>query len=109
MKLPETEKQKITATVKNITNVFRKTFHVEIRTYCRSDNILRLTMGDEYVQVGISYSVQEFDDIGHYIMRHYPGDLALYFGIYWQNQLELLYSFYSKRLKEKAFKVMGWS
>ena len=109
MKLLETEKQKITATVRDITDVYRKEFNVEISTICNTDGSLTLTMGDEYVKVSIRYTVQEFEEIGKFIMRNYPGDLALYFGIYWQNQLEHLHSLYSKRLKEKAFKVMGWS
>lgn len=100
MTLPESEKQKITATVRNITEVFRKEFNVEISTVRNADGSLTLTMGDEYVKVGIRYTVQEFEEIGKFIMRNYPGDLALYFGIYWEDQLIYLHSIYSKKLRQ---------
>ena len=109
MTLPGSEKQKITATVRNITDVFRKEFNVEISTIRNADGSLTLTMGDEYIKVDIRYTAQDFEEVGKFIMRNYPGDLALYFGIYWQNELKKLYSIYSKKLKEKAFEVMGWS
>lgn len=109
MTLPESEKQKITATVRNITEVFRREFNVEISTVRNADGSLTLIMGDEHIKVDIRYTVQEFEEIGKFIMRNYPGDLALYFGIYWFNELKKLKSVYSKKLKEKAFKVMGWS
>ena len=108
MTLPESEKQKITATVRHITDVFRKEFNVEISTVCNADGSLTLTMGDEYVKVDIRYTVQEFEEIGKFIMRNYPGEVAFYFGIYWQNELKKLKSVHSKQLKDKAFKVMGW-
>jgi len=100
MTLPESEKQKITATVRNITDVFRKEFNVEISTVRNADGSLTLIMGDEYVKVGIRYTVQEFEEIGKFIMRNYPGDLALYFGIYWEDQLIYLHSIYSKKLRQ---------
>ena len=106
MTLPESEKQKITATVRNITNVFRKEFNVEISTVCNADGSLTLIMGDEYIKVDIRYTVQEFEEIGKFIMRNYPGDLALYFGIYWEDQLIYLHSVYSKKLKQKARKII---
>ena len=106
MTLPESEKQKITATVRNITDVFRKEFNVEISTICNVDGSLTLTMGDEYVKVGICYTVQEFEEIGKFIMRNYPGDLALYFGIYWFNELKKLKSVYSKELRKKAMEII---
>jgi len=106
MTLPESEKQKITATVRNITDVFRKEFNVEISTICNVDDSLTLIMGDEYVKVGICYTVQEFEEIGKFIMRNYPGDLALYFGIYWEDQLIYLHSIYSKKLRQKALKII---
>lgn len=109
MTLPGSEKQKITATVRNITDVFRKEFNVEISTIRNADDSLTLTMGDEYIKVGIRYTAQDFEEVGKFIMRNYPGDLALYFGIYWEDQLIYLHSVYSKKIKEKAFKVMGWS
>lgn len=82
MTLPKSEKQKITATVRNITEVFRKEFNVEISTVRNADGSLTLIMGDEHIKTGITYTLQDFEDIGYYIMRNYPGDLALYFGIY---------------------------
>jgi hypothetical protein len=106
MTLPESEKQKITATVRNITDVFRKEFNVEISTICNVDGSLTLIMGDEYIKVGIRYTVQEFEEIGKFIMRNYPGDLALYFGIYWEDQLIYLHSIYSKKLRQKALKII---
>ena len=106
MTLPESEKQKITAVVRDITNRFRKEFNVEISTVCNVDGSLTLTMGDEYVKVGICYTVQEFEEIGKFIMRNYPGDLALYIGIFWKDQLDYLYSFYSEELKKKAMKIL---
>lgn len=106
MTLPESEKQKITATVRNITNVFRKEFNVEISTICNADGSLTLIMGDEYIKVDIRYTVQEFEEIGKFIMRNYPGDLALYFGIYWEDQLIYLHSIYSKKLRQKALKII---
>lgn len=106
MTLPESEKQKITATVRNITDVFRKEFNVEISTVCNTDGSLTLTMGDEYVKVDIRYTVQEFEEIGKFIMLNYPGDLALYFGIYWEDQLIYLHSIYSKKLRQKALKII---
>lgn len=109
MTLPESEKQKIFDIVRRLTNEYRKTYKVEISTIRNVNGNLNLIMKGEYMQVGVSYSAQDFEYIGRYIMRHYPGDLALYFGIYWQNELEKLHSFYSKKLKEKAFEVMGWS
>ncbi len=106
MTLPKSEKQKITATVKHITDVFRKEFNVEISTVCNADGSLTLTMGDEYVKVDIRYTVQEFEEIGKFIMRNYPGDLAFYFGIYWQNELHELYSVYRKKLEQKAKRII---
>lgn len=106
MKIPESEKQKITATVKKITDEFRKTYKVKIVSFRGIDGSLRVIMGDEYVEVSISYTARQFEIIAYSIMRHYPGDLALYFGIYWQNQLSYLYSNYSKALKEKAIAVL---
>ena len=109
MTLPESEKQKIFDIVRRLTNEYRKECKVEISTIRDANGNLKLIMEDEYVQAVASYSVQDFEYIVRHIMRHYPGDLALYFGIYWQNELKKLYSIYSKKLKEKAFKVMGWS
>lgn len=109
MTLPELEKQKIFDIVRRLTNEYRKECKVEISTIRDANGNLKLIMKDEYVQVDVSYSVQDFEYIVRYIMQHYPGDLALYFGIYWQNELKKLYSIYSKKLKEEAFKVMGWS
>lgn len=106
MTLPKSEKQKITATVRNITNVFRKEFNVRIFTVRNADGSLTLIMGDEHVKVGITYTLQDFEDIGCYIMRNYPGDLAFYFGIYWQNQLKYLHSVYSIKLRQKALKII---
>lgn len=106
MKLPETEKQKITATVKKITDEFRKAHRVKIFSFRGMDGSLRVIMGDEYVEVDISYTAKQFEIIAYYIMQHYPGDLALCFGIYWQNELKELYSIYCKELKEKAMKVL---
>lgn len=106
MTLPESEKQKITATVRHITDVFRKEFNVEISTVCNADGSLTLTMGDEYVKVDIRYTVQEFEEISKFIMRNYPGDLALYFGTYWEDQLIYLHSVYSKKLEQKARKIL---
>ena len=106
MTLPESEKQKITATVRNITEVFRKEFNVKISTVRNADGNLTLIMGDEHIKAGITYTLQDFEDIGYYIMQNYPGDLALYFGIYWQNQLKYLHSVYSKKLKQKALKII---
>ena len=106
MTLPESEKQKITTIVGDITDVFRKEFNVEISTVCNVDGSLTLTMGDEYVKVGICYTVQEFEEIGKFIMRNYPGDLALYFGIYWFNELKKLKSVYSKELRKKAIEII---
>lgn len=108
MTLPESEKQKIFDIVRKITNEYRKTFKVGISTIRDVNGDLKLIMGDEYVQVDVSYSVQDFEYIGRYIMRQHPGELAFYFGRYWQNQLEQLHSVYSKKLKEKAFEVMRW-
>ena len=109
MTLPELEKQKIFDIVRRLTNEYRKECKVEISTIRDANGNLKLIMKDEYVQAVASYSVQDFEYIGRYIMRQHPGDLALYFGIYWQNELKKLYSIYSKKLKEKAFEVMGWS
>ena len=106
MTLPESEKQKITATVRNITDVFRKEFNVEISTICNVDGSLTLTMGDEYVKVGICYTVQEFEEIGKFIMRNYPGDLALYFGIYWLKKKKKLKLVYSKEVRKKAMEII---
>ena len=106
MTLPESEKEKITATVRNITEVFRKEFNVEISTVCNADDSLTLIMGDEYIKVNIRYTVQEFEEIGKFIMRNYPGDLAFYFGIYWVDQLIYLHSIYSKKLRQKARKII---
>jgi len=106
MTLPESEKEKITATVRNITEVFRKEFNVEISTVCNADDSLTLIMGDEYIKVNIRYTVQEFEEIGKFIMRNYPGDLAFYFGIYWEDQLIYLHSIYSKKLRQKARKII---
>ena len=106
MTLPDSEKQKIFDIVRKLTNEYRETFKVEISTVRDINGNLKLIMGDEYVQVGISYSVQDFEYIGRYIMRQHPGELAFYFGIYWQNELKKVYSAYSKKLKEKAFEVV---
>jgi len=100
MTLSESEKQKITATVRNITDVFRKEFNVEISTIRNADGSLTLTMGDEYIKVDIRYTAQDFEEVGKFIMRNYPGDLALYFGIYWEDQLIYLHSIYSKKLRQ---------
>lgn len=105
MTLPESEKQKITATVRNITEVFRKEFNVKISTVRNADGNLTLIMGDEHIKAGITYTLQDFEDIGYYIMQNYPGDLALYFGIYWEDQLIYLHSVYSKKIKQKARKI----
>lgn len=105
MTLLESEKQKITATVRNITEVFRKGLNVEISTVRNADGSLTLIMGDEHIKVDIRYTVQEFEEIGKFIMRNYPGDLALYFGIYWEDQLIYLHSVYSKKIKQKARKI----
>lgn len=106
MTLPESEKQKITTIVGDITDVFRKEFNVEISTVCNADGSLTLTMGDEYVKVDIRYTVQEFEEIGKFIMRQHPGELALYFGIYWFNELKKLKSAYSKELRKKAIEII---
>jgi len=106
MTLPESEKQKITATVRNITEVFRKEFNVEISTVRNADGSLTLIMTDEYIEIGKSYTVHDFEVIGRYIMRSHPGELAFYFGIYWQNELHELYSLYSKKLKQKAMRII---
>lgn len=100
MTLPESEKQKITATVRNITEVFRKELNVEISTIRNADGSLTLTMGDEYIKVDIRYTAQDFEEVGKFIVRNYPGDLALYFGIYWEDQLIYLHSIYSKKLRQ---------
>lgn len=89
--------------------MFRKEFNVEISTIRNADGSLTLTMGDEYIKVDIRYTAQDFEEVGKFIMRNYPGDLALYFGIYWEDQLIYLHSVYSKKIKKEAFKVMGWS
>lgn len=106
MTLPESEKEKITDIVGRFTNAYRKEFNVRIFTVRKADGSLTLIMGDEHIKVGITYTLQDFEDIGCYIMRNYPGDLAFYFGIYWQSQLKYLYSIYSKELRQKALKII---
>lgn len=106
MTLPGSERQKITATVRNITDVFRKEFNVKISTIRNADGSLTLTMGDEYIKVDIRYTAQDFEEVGKFIMRNYPGDLALYFGIYWFNELKKLKSVYSKELRKKAMEII---
>lgn len=107
MRLPESEKQKITTIVKKITDDFRKEHKIDIRSYYRIDDKLKLIMGDEYVKVGTSYEPEYFEHIAHFIMRRYPGELAEYIGIFWQDQLDDLYSFYSQKLKEKAMEILN--
>lgn len=107
MRLPESEKQKITTIVKKITDDFRKEHKIDIRSYYGIDDKLKLIMGDEYVKVGISYEPAYFEHIAHFIMRRYPGELAEYIGVFWQDQLDDLYSFYSQKLKEKAKRVLN--
>lgn len=106
MRLPESEKQKITATVKKITDEFRKTYRVKIRSFYGTDGNLRVTMGDEYIEVGTSYTAQDFEITCYFIMQYYPGDLPSHFGAYWQNELKKLHSIYCKKLKEKAMGVL---
>ena len=106
MRLPESEKQKITTIVKKITDDFRKEHKIDIRSYYGIDGELKLIMGDEYVKVGTSYNARYFEIVSNYIIRHYPGDLALYLGVFWQDQLDDLYSFYSQKLKEKAMRTL---
>lgn len=105
MTLPESEKEKIAATIEIITNEFRKTCNVKIHSY-RTDKNLKITMEDEFVKVGVSYDAQYFETVAYYIMRNYPGDLALYIGIFWKNQLDCLHSLYSEELKKKAMKIL---
>lgn len=107
MTLPESEKEKITTIVKKITDDFRKEHKIDIRSYYGIDDKLKLIMGDEYVKVGTSYEPEYFEHIAHFIMRRYPGELAEYIGIFWQDQLDDLYSFYSQKLKEKAMGVLN--
>lgn len=107
MRLPESEKQKITTVVKKITDEFREAHKVKIHSYYGRDGNLKLIMEDEYVKIGISYEPEYFEHIAHFIMRRYPGELAPYFGIFWKDQLEVLYSSYSKRLKEKAMEILN--
>lgn len=106
MRLPESEKQKITTIVKKITDDFRKEHKIDIRSYYGIDGELKLIMGDEYIKVGTSYKAQYFEIVSDFIIRHYPGELAEYIGVFWQDQLDDLYSFYSQKLKEKAMKVL---
>lgn len=106
MTLPESEKQKIIDIVGRLTDEYRKALNVKIFTVRNIDGSLTLIMGDEYIEVSITYTLQDFEDIGRYIMRNYPGDLALYFGIYWQNELHELYSVYCKKLKQKAIRII---
>ena len=106
MTLPESEKEKIADIVGRFTDAYRKEFNVRIFTVRNADGSLTLIMGDEYIEVSITYTLQDFEDIGRYIMRNYPGDFAIYFGIYWQSQLKYLHSIYSKKLEEKARKVL---
>ena len=106
MTLPESEKEKIIDIVGRLTDEYRKEFNVRIFTVRNADGSLALIMGDEYIKVGITYTLQDFEDIGRYIMRNYPGDLAFYFGIYWQSQLKYLHSIYSIKLEKKARKVL---
>lgn len=107
MRLPESEKQKITTIVKKITDDFRKEHKIDICSYYGIDDKLKLIMGDEYVKVGTSYEPEYFEHIAHFIMRRYPGELAEYIGVFWQDQLDDLYSFYSQKLKEKAMRVLN--
>ena len=102
MTLPESEKEKIADIVGRFTDAYRKEFNVRIFTVRNVDGSLALIMGDEHIKVGIAYTLQDFEYIGRYIMRNYPGDLAFYFGIYWQSQLKYLYSIYSKKKGKKS-------
>ena len=106
MTLPESEKEKITATIEVITNEFRKTHNVKIHSFYGTDKNLKIIMEDGFVKVGVSYDAQYFETVAYYIMRNYPGDLALYIGIFWKDQLDYLYSFYSEELKKKAMKIL---
>lgn len=106
MILPESEKEKIADIVGRFTDAYRKEFNVRIFTVRNADGSLTLIMGDEHIKVGITYTLQDFEDIGYYIMRNYPGDLAFYFGIYWQSQLKYLHSIYSKKLRQKALEII---
>lgn len=106
MTLPESEKEKIADIVGRFTDAYRKEFNVRIFTVRNTDGSLTLIMGDEYIKVSITYTLQDFEHIGCYIMRNYPGDLAFYFGIYWQSQLKYLHSIYSKKLRQKALKTI---
>lgn len=106
MTLPESEKEKITATIEVITNEFRKTCNVKIHSFYGADKNLRIIMEDGFVKVGVSYSAQYFETVTYYIMRNYPGDLALYIGIFWFNELKKLKSVYSKELRKKAMEII---
>lgn len=106
MTLPESEKEKIIATIEVITNVFRKTYNIKIHSFYGTDKNLKIIMKDEFVKVGVSYDAQYFETVASYIMQNYPEDLALYFGIFWKDQLDYLYSFYSEELKKKAMKIL---
>lgn len=105
MRLSESEIEKIAATIEKITNEFRKIHNIRIHSFRTAGN-LQLIMEDDYVKVGVSYDAQYFETVAYYIMRNYPGDLALYIGIFWKDQLDYLYSFYSEELKKKAMKVL---
>jgi hypothetical protein len=106
MTLPESEKQKIIDIVGRFTDVYRKEFNVRIFTVRNTNGSLTLIMGDEHIKVDITYTLQDFEYIGRYIMRNHPGELAFYFGIYWQNELHELYSVYCKKLKQKAIRII---
>ena len=79
MTLPESEKEKITATIEVITNEFRKTYNVKIHSFYGADKNLKIIMEDEFIKVGVSYDAQYFETVAYYIMQNYPGDLALYY------------------------------
>ena len=106
MTLPESEKQKITDIVGKLTDEYRKEFNVRIFTVRNVDGSLTLIMGDEYIEISKNYTLHTFEVIGRYIMRNHPGELAFYFGIYWQNELHELYSVYCKKLKQKAMRII---
>lgn len=107
MRLPESVKQLTTAVIKKTTDEFRKTYKVRIHAFYGTDGELKVVMEDGHIKVGFSYNVQFFEDVGNFIIRQYPGDFALYFGIFWKDQLNELYSVYSKELKRKATEVLN--
>lgn len=80
-----------------ITNDFRRYYKVKIHSQKVTDRLLLLTMENEYIKIGRQISLEELQ-LNAFNLEDY-----------WKNILYSMYITLIQELKEKAYRVMGWS